>query len=180
MAGDRRRLRITKMRGSTLVSGYHDYAITTGEVKVFPRVVASQSRREGENTPMSSGVPALDALLGGGLDRGTSTLSIGAAGTGKSSLATHFAMSAAARGELSALFLFDGKRARAGDALDRTGHRHPVAECRSDYEQQVSERFGTVAFSKLSGEVGKWLSNFLHIASPLPIAAKPAEHALPS
>ena len=105
--GDRRRLRITKMRGRAFRSGYHDYAISTGGVKVFPRLVASHFRREGENTPMSSGVPALDALLGGGLDRGTSTLFVGAAGTGKSSLATHFVMSAAERGETSAMFLFD-------------------------------------------------------------------------
>jgi circadian clock protein KaiC len=69
--------------------------------------VAAEFRREGENSTMSSGLPALDALLGGGLDRGTSTLLVGAAGTGKSSLAAHFVMSAAQRGEHSAMFLFD-------------------------------------------------------------------------
>jgi circadian clock protein KaiC len=105
--GDRRRLRVGKMRGRRFQSGNHDYAIATGGVQIFPRLVAAEYRREGENTTMSSGLPALDALLGGGLDRGTSTLFVGAAGTGKSSLATHFVISAADRGERSAMFLFD-------------------------------------------------------------------------
>jgi circadian clock protein KaiC len=105
--GDRRRLRVSKMRGRAFQSGNHDYTIETGGVRVFPRLVAAEFRREGENSTMSSGLPALDALLGGGLDRGTSTLLVGAAGTGKSSLAAHFVMSAAQRGEHSAMFLFD-------------------------------------------------------------------------
>ncbi|MFC5576738.1 ATPase domain-containing protein [Lysobacter niabensis] len=105
--GDRRRLRIGKFRGRAIHSGYHDYLIATGGVQVYPRLVAAHYRREGENASMSSGLPSLDALLGGGLDRGTSTLFIGAAGTGKSSLASHFVMAAAERGESSAMFLFD-------------------------------------------------------------------------
>ena len=105
--GDRRRLRVSKMRGRAFQSGNHDYTIETGGVRVFPRLVAAKFRRAGENATMSSGLPALDALLGGGLDRGTSTLLIGAAGTGKSSLAAHFVMSAAERGERSTMFLFD-------------------------------------------------------------------------
>jgi circadian clock protein KaiC len=105
--GDRRRLRVSKFRGRAIQSGHHDYLITTGGVQVYPRLIAAQHRRDGETAPMSSGLPALDALLGGGLDRGTSTLFIGAAGTGKSSLAAHFVMTAAERGERSAMFLFD-------------------------------------------------------------------------
>jgi circadian clock protein KaiC len=105
--GDRRRLRVSKFRGRAIHSGHHDYLISTGGVQVYPRLVAAHHRREGENEPMSSGLPALDALLGGGLDRGTSTLFIGAAGTGKSSLAAHFVLTAAERGEHSAMFLFD-------------------------------------------------------------------------
>ncbi|MDQ3039414.1 MAG: AAA family ATPase, partial [Pseudomonadota bacterium] len=105
--GDRRRLRVTKFRGRSFRSGNHDYVINTGGVRVFPRLVAANFRREGENVPMTSGLPKLDALLGGGLDRGTSTLLIGAAGTGKSSLAAHYVVAAAARGERSAMFLFD-------------------------------------------------------------------------
>lgn len=105
--GDRRRLRVTKFRGRAFRSGNHDYVIQTGGVRVFPRLVAAHYRRDGENVPMGSGLAALDSLLGGGLDRGTSTLLVGAAGTGKSSLAAHYVVAAAERGERSAMFLFD-------------------------------------------------------------------------
>ena len=58
-------------------------------------------------TSCASGIAELDALLGGGIERGTSTLIVGAAGTGKSSLAAQFVAAAAARGQTSALFIFD-------------------------------------------------------------------------
>ena len=106
--GDRRRLRVSKFRGRAIprrlprLPDRH-----RRRAWCIPRLVAAHYRREGENAPVSSGLPALDALLGGGLDRGTSTLFIGAAGTGKSSLAAQFVMAAAERGERSAMFLFD-------------------------------------------------------------------------
>jgi circadian clock protein KaiC len=105
--GDRRRLRISKLRGRAFRSGYHDYKIVTGGVVVYPRLVAAHYRREGDLQVVDSGLHQLDALLGGGLDRGTSTLLIGAAGVGKSSLASHFMECAAQRGERSVMFLFD-------------------------------------------------------------------------
>lgn len=105
--GDRRRLRVTKFRGRTFMSGNHDCVIVQGGVQVFPRLVAAHYRQDGTNTPVNTELSQLDALLGGGLDRGTSTLLIGAAGTGKSTLAAHFVMAAANRGERSAMFLFD-------------------------------------------------------------------------
>ena len=105
--GDRRRLRVTKMRGRPFHSGFHDYEILTGGVVVFPRLVAADHRGEPEDGTLHSGLDALDALLGGGIDRGTSTLLLGAAGTGKSTLAMHFVMRAAEQGERSAVFLFE-------------------------------------------------------------------------
>ena len=105
--GDRRRLRISKLRGRPFIGGFHDYEIRTGGIELFPRLIASHFRRDGTVEQINSNLPGLDALLGGGLDRGTSVLLMGAAGVGKSSLATHFVMSAAQRGERSALFLFD-------------------------------------------------------------------------
>lgn len=105
--GDRRRLRVNKYRGRRFIGGYHDYRIEHGGLQVFPRLVASEFRREGEQRSVGTGEPRLDALLGGGVDRGTSTLLIGAAGTGKSSLATLIASTAAERGERSAIFAFD-------------------------------------------------------------------------
>ena len=105
--GDRRRLRVTKMRGRPFHSGFHDYEIETGGVVMFPRLVAADHRREIETGTLHSGLAEMDALLGGGVERGTSTLLLGSAGTGKSSLATHFVMQAAERGERSAVFLFE-------------------------------------------------------------------------
>lgn len=105
--GDRRRLRISKLRGRPFLGGYHDYEIRTGGVEVFPRLVASHHRRDEAPEQVGSDVAELDALLGGGLDRGASVLLMGAAGVGKSSLATHFVMAASRRQERSAIFLFD-------------------------------------------------------------------------
>lgn len=103
----RRRLQVIKMRGSDFKAGYHDYAIHRGGVVVFPRLVAAEHKKRYRHESVSSGLKPLDDLLGGGLGRGTSTLIMGPAGTGKSTLACQFAVTAAARNEHSALFLFD-------------------------------------------------------------------------
>jgi circadian clock protein KaiC len=104
---ERRRLRVLKYRGQEYHGGFHDYAIRRGGLTVFPRLVAADHRTVGERARLSSGLAELDALLGGGLERGTSALIVGAPGTGKSSLAMQFAAAAAARGQASALFIFD-------------------------------------------------------------------------
>ena len=107
---DRRRLRVIKLRGARFHGGYHDFNIETGGVRIFPRLVAAGHSREFPREAVSSDVPELDSLLGGGLDRGTSTLMMGPAGAGKSSLAAQFAAAAAARGEHSTAFIFDETR----------------------------------------------------------------------
>jgi circadian clock protein KaiC len=104
---DRRRLRVRKYRGVLYRSGYHDYAIRTGGLEVYPRLVAAEHRVSSQRLKMKSGVAEIDSLLGGGIEQGTSTLIVGAAGTGKSTLAAQFAAAAAARGEKSALYIFD-------------------------------------------------------------------------
>jgi circadian clock protein KaiC len=107
---DRRRLRVQKLRGVRFVGGYHDFVIETGGVRVFPRLVAADHGGATVAATVRSGIPQLDQLLGGGLEAGTATLLIGPAGSGKSSLATKFVLEAAARGERSAMFLFDERR----------------------------------------------------------------------
>jgi circadian clock protein KaiC len=104
---ERRRLRVSKLRGSRFRGGFHDFTIKTGGVEVYPRLVAADRRNEFTPESVASGVAELDALLGGGLDRGTATLVLGPAGCGKSSVAAHFAAAAAARGEQAASFIFD-------------------------------------------------------------------------
>ena len=84
--GDRRRLKVVKYRGQPYRGGYHDFAIKTGGVQVFPRLVAAEHRGDFVVSQLKSGIPELDLLLGGGVDKGSSTLVLGPAGTGKSLL----------------------------------------------------------------------------------------------
>ncbi|RYZ07575.1 MAG: circadian clock protein KaiC [Myxococcales bacterium] len=104
---ERRRVRVAKLRGSAFRSGFHDYIVGTGGIAVFPRLIAAEHRTELSAQPISSGVPRLDAMLGGGIDRSTATLVLGPAGVGKSALAAQFAIAAALRGEHSSVFLFE-------------------------------------------------------------------------
>jgi hypothetical protein len=98
---------VRKIRGSAYRSGYHDFVIETGGVRVFPRLVAAEYRGSPTANTIPSGVEGLDALLGGGLTAGTSTLLVGPAGAGKSVIATQFVVTAASRGKKSAIFLFE-------------------------------------------------------------------------
>jgi circadian clock protein KaiC len=104
---ERRRLRVVKYRGVRFRGGYHDYAIRKGGIEVFPRLIAAEHRQRSTHARLPSGIEKLDALLGGGIDEGTSTLVLGTAGTGKSTLAAQFAAAAAGRGDHAAMFLFD-------------------------------------------------------------------------
>ncbi len=104
---DRRRVRVVKYRGRQFRGGYHDYEIVRGGLTVFPRLVAADYRVQSDHRRLPSGIAELDTLLGGGIESGTSTLIVGAAGTGKSSLAAQFASAAAERGERTAMFIFD-------------------------------------------------------------------------
>lgn len=104
---ERRRLRVAKMRGVAYRGGYHDFVIRRGGLDVFPRLVAAEHTYPFIEHDVPSGHPKLDALLGGGLPAGTSTLMLGPAGTGKSTLATLFAVQMAAQGKRVAMFIFD-------------------------------------------------------------------------
>src|SRR6185437_12642679 len=104
---ERRRLRVVKMRGMKFRGGYHDFTIETGGVAIFPRLVAAEHHKAFLGELTSTGSSELDALLGGGIERGTSLLLIGGAGVGKSSIALTYAMAAAGRGEKVGVFAFD-------------------------------------------------------------------------
>lgn len=104
---ERRRLRVIKYRGRRFRGGFHDFAVHTGGVRVFPRLVSAEHRTRFAREVVPSLSPALDALLGGGVERGSSVLVLGPAGTGKSLLALTFVQGAIARGERAALFVFD-------------------------------------------------------------------------
>jgi circadian clock protein KaiC len=123
----RRRLRALKLRGVKFREGYHDYTIETGGLRVFPRLVAAEHHNPFNREPISSGLSEFDFLLGGGLDRGTTALILGTAGTGKSTLALQYAGQMASQGEPGIIFAFDETReimlARArGLGLDLERH----------------------------------------------------------
>ncbi|MBZ2208511.1 ATPase domain-containing protein [Massilia soli] len=114
---ERRRVRVVKYRGIAFRGGSHDYKIVTGGLVVYPRLVAAQTRTQSDHKQLSSGLPKLDALTGGGLTEGTSTLISGPPGTGKSSLCSQYVYAATQRGEKAAMFLFEEA---SGNLLVRT------------------------------------------------------------
>jgi len=97
--GERRRMRVVKCRGQSFRSGYHDFIIAEGGVRVFPRLVAAEHRAKYSGEVLKSSLPKLDALLGGGVTAGSSTLVLGPAGTGKSLLVLQYIAAAVKRGE---------------------------------------------------------------------------------
>ena len=123
---ERRRLRVVKYRAQDYRGGYHDYCIRRGGLQVFPRLVAAEHRQAVLRGKLASGIPEFDSLLGGGLEQGTSTLIVGAAGTGKSTLAAQFAAAAAGRGQRSVIFMFDESTATLLSRTSQLGV--PLAE----------------------------------------------------
>lgn len=107
---ERRRLRISKLRGSSFREGYHDYVIKQGGIEVYPRLIASE-HRELQSFPLAhSGMAELDEMWGGGIPMGTSTAVKGPAGSGKSTVISRYAYHAASNGIYSALYQFDESR----------------------------------------------------------------------
>jgi circadian clock protein KaiC len=118
---ERRRMRVLKLRGGPYRGGFHDFVIQRGGIVVFPRLVAAEYREPVIRSQISSGVEELDALLGGGLEQGTSTLIVGPAGVGKSVLTSQFAVAAAERGDPAAIYVFDETLQTYVERSDRLG-----------------------------------------------------------
>ncbi|OYR84584.1 recombinase RecA [Halorubrum sp. E3] len=101
-------VRVPKFRGSATQSGDHAYRVTDSGIEVYPALQPGAHR--GEDVAfeqMSSGIPEIDELLGGGLERGTVTIVSGPTGVGKTTLSTQFMKAAADRGERSVIYLFE-------------------------------------------------------------------------
>jgi circadian clock protein KaiC len=103
----RRRVEVRKLRGSSYREGFHDYTIATGGISIYPRLIAAEHKPGFQRTCVPSGLNGLDDLFSGGIDTGTSTLFIGPAGCGKSTIALRYAVSSAERGEKAVIFTFD-------------------------------------------------------------------------
>lgn len=149
--GQRRRVRVHKMRGIPFRDGFHDFVITTGGIEVYPRLIAAEHFDPLPPSSLESTVPQLDALLGGGLRRGSSTLLMGPAGVGKSIIATQYVHTASRAGERTALFIFDetarsflDRAARLGMALDEQ-----VASGQVQLRQVDSAEFSAAQFTHM-------------------------------
>ena len=129
---ERRRVQVMKLRGARFAGGFHDFRIRTGGLDVYPRIQRGDPPSSSPGSSLQSGSDELDALLGGGVERGTSALLTGAAGTGKSVLAIQFALAAAARGERARIFMFDERVTTAMIRAEGLGlHiREPLADKR--------------------------------------------------
>jgi circadian clock protein KaiC len=121
-----RQLHVAKFRGSDFRSGLHDFVIGRGGVTVFPRLTAAHHGSTYKREIVPSGVVELDALLGGGVDRGTATLLIGPPGTGKSTVALQYAHAATQRGDHAVIFSFEESRGLLFDRASSLGM--PIAE----------------------------------------------------
>ena len=104
---DNRTLTISKLRGSDFRSGAHSMRITERGVEVFPRLLPEQHMQQYTQEILSSGVPEMDELLHGGLERGTITMISGPTGVGKTTLGLQFMKEAAGRGERSVVYTFE-------------------------------------------------------------------------
>lgn len=118
---ERRRLRVVKCRGQSFRGGFHDFSIRTGGIEVFPRLVSLEHKTGFRRDRLVSGIEQLDALLGGGVEKGSSTLLLGPAGTGKSLFAIQYLLAAIERGERAAMFIFDEELALLFERMHAMG-----------------------------------------------------------
>ena len=124
--GDTRRVSVPKFRGSDKQSGDHGLAIRGDGLHVYPQLVPGDHRSEFETEAIGSGVDELDALLGGGIERGTISVISGPTGVGKTTTGTQFVAEAARRGERSAVYLLEESAATYRHRSKAVGI--PVAE----------------------------------------------------
>lgn len=141
---ERRRLRVIKYRGRRFRGGFHDFSIANSGVHVFPRLVSAEHRRNFTRDVQRTGLPELDALLGGGVERGSSILILGPAGSGKSLLTLSFVQSAIKRGERAAMFVFDEE---LGLLFDRAKALGIDLQAQVDTEQLLIEQVDAAELS---------------------------------
>ncbi|MFB6253569.1 MAG: ATPase domain-containing protein [Halobacteriaceae archaeon] len=132
-------LTVPKFRGSDIINGPHAFRINDEGIHVFPNITLGESQESSieSNQPIKSGVPELDELLHGGLERATVTVISGPTGVGKTTLGTQFMNEAAERGERSALYLFEET---ISTFLDRSQAINiPVQQMREQGKLQIDE-----------------------------------------
>ncbi len=143
---ERRRLRVVKYRGTAFRGGFHDYLITKGGLRVFPRLVAAEHRGRGSCNKLASDIRELDDLLGGGVEEGTSTLIVGGAGTGKSTIAAQFCVAAASARRQVGHVHVRREPQYAVHTVQRPRHRHRAARDSRDDRPRADRSGGAVAW----------------------------------
>jgi circadian clock protein KaiC len=134
-AAGHRTLSVLKFRGSDFRAGAHTLRLSSTGMQVFPRLVPDDFDMNFEPEQIPFGLPEMDALVAGGLERGTITILTGPSGVGKSSLGMQFVTAAALRGERAVVYLFEEQRElliRRGEAL-----RIPVRQALASGRLQI-------------------------------------------
>ncbi|WP_017344164.1 ATPase domain-containing protein [Halorubrum sp. T3] len=102
---------VPKFRGSATQGGDHAYRVTDSGIEVYPALQPGvRNAGDGRFEQISSGIPEVDELLHGGIERGTVSIVSGPTGVGKTTLSTQFMKEAAGRGERSVIYLFEETR----------------------------------------------------------------------
>jgi circadian clock protein KaiC len=135
-----RSVRVPKFRGSDIQGGWHGFRITERGLQVFPKLVPEDHTREFEADTISSGIPEIDELLNGGIERGTVTILSGPSGVGKTSLGAQFMKEAAGRGVRSAIYSFEESRQTL---LHRSESLAIPVEAMLERDTLTIEEFGT-------------------------------------
>lgn len=102
-----RGMQILKFRGSDFIYGNHALTLGPSGIEVYPRLEPKEADLKVSDEMISTGVPDLDELVQGGVERGTVTLITGPSGVGKSTLGMLFMKEAAGRGERSVVYTFE-------------------------------------------------------------------------
>lgn len=101
-----RQVSVPKFQGFAIQSGTHTFRITHHGIEVYPELEPNEHAQEFEPQSRSAGVPEIDELLHGGIERGTTTIISGPTGIGKTTLGTQFMKEAAGRGDRSVIYRF--------------------------------------------------------------------------
>lgn len=150
---EQRFLHVRKLRGSGFLSGQHGYRLTSQGLRLFPRLAdlpAAESYPL-DDQRITTGIPALDSMLGGGLWPGSATLVAGPSGAGKTLMGLHFIYGAARGGERGVIATLQENPSQLSRMLDGLGWR------RDDPAVEVMYR------SPVDIQVDEWVHDLLHV-----------------
>ena len=167
----RRRLRVVKLRGGNFQSGWHDYSIRTGEILVFPSLIAQEHHRPRTGFELFSGIESFDALFCGPLTEGSSTMVLGPSGVGKTTVALQYALSAVKSGHHVGYFNFDESettlRSRLVASMGEDGAQDEAASNREEGDETRRFHLRRVNPSRISP--GEFIWNVRRLVEDLDV-----------